>query len=318
MHGTARSPEPTQVIPAPAEATPSWDDLRFFLAAAREGGFGAAARRLGTEQSTVSRRIASFERALGARVFDRAGGGRALSLTQLGHRLVVEAEVVEAALRRVQDLSSQAERAPVGLVRIATTETMASAFLLPRIIPALLDRYPGLRVDLVVGDLPADLGRREADLAVRFFLDRTGDLVTKRVAVLETALLAEKQLAHALRSMPPERWPWISAWLRDGIPPEETLRLALAPVPARITMNSFQAQWAAVRAGLGVAVLPRILLDDGLVALPLPAEAAALSLPRIPVYLATPRASRRIPRVAVVYEALAEGLGTLSSAARSD
>jgi DNA-binding transcriptional LysR family regulator len=49
----------------------NWDDLRFFLCAAQEGGFGAAARRLATQQSTVSRRVASLERLLGGALFDR-------------------------------------------------------------------------------------------------------------------------------------------------------------------------------------------------------------------------------------------------------
>ena len=252
--------------------------------------------------------MAGFERALGARVFDRSSAG--LTLTQLGHRLLREAETVEATLRRVEGLSAQAERAPVGLVRIAATETMASAFLVPRVLPALLEAHPGLRLDLLIGDLPADLGRREADIAVRFFLARAGDLVTKRVATLDTALLAEAKLAARLRGTPPDDWPWISAWLRDGVAPEEAFRLRFTQAPARLTMNSFQAQWSAVRAGLGVAVLPRVLLDEGLRELPLPAAVAG-ELPSVPVYLATPRALRRVPRIALVFEALADGLAAL-------
>ena len=289
----------------------NWDDLRLFLAAARCGGFGAAARALRVEQSTVSRRVAGFERALGAAVFDRSSAG--LALTQLGRRLLAEAEQVEAAVRRVAELSCLEERAPVGLVRVAVSETMACAFVLPRVLPGLLARHPGLRVDLVIGDTPADLGRREADIAVRFFLSRAGDLVTRRVATLATAVVAEKQLARALRGAPPSTWPWVTAWLRDGPVPEEAFRATLSPAPARVTMNSFQAQFAAVRAGLGVAVLPRVLIDAALTELRVEPGEATPPLPSLPVYLATPRALRRVPRVAAVFEALAGALAELGA-----
>lgn len=288
-----------------------WDDLRIFLAAARAGSMGGAGRALGLEQSTVSRRVASLERALGAALFDRSRAG--LALTQLGHRLVVEAASMEAALRRALDLSSQAERRPEGLVRLAASETMACAFLLPRVLPGLLERHPGLRVDLVLGDAPADLERREADLAVRFFLSRSGDLVTRRVATLETALLAERRLSRALSREPPERWPWVVAWSPGGPSPEEAYRASLTSAPARLTMNSFQAQWAAVRAGLGVAVLPRVLLEPGLGEVAWGGEPP----PSLDVYLATPRALRRVPRVAAVFDALAGAFAQLSSPGRA-
>lgn len=285
-----------------------WDDLRFFLAAAREGGFGAAARLLGTEQSTVSRRVASLERALGARLFDRSRAG--LAQTQLGRALLVEAEIMEASFRRVADLAASEERAPVGLVRVATTETMASAFVVPLVLPALFDRYPGLRIDLVVGDTPADLERREADIAIRFFLSRSGDLLTKRVATLATGVLAERGLARRLAGQAPAAWPWLSAWLAEGPVPEESVRLSFSNAPPRLTMNSFQTQWAAVRAGLGVAVLPRVLRDAGTVELALP-EGDEAPLPPVPLYLATRRSIRRLPRIAAVFDALATALGAL-------
>jgi DNA-binding transcriptional LysR family regulator len=289
----------------------NWDDLRLFLAAARAGGFGAAGRSLQVEQSTVSRRVAALERALGAALFDRSSAG--LLLTQFGRQVLVEAEAVEGALRRVAELSCGEERAPVGLVRVAVSETMACTFLLPRVLPALLERHPGLRIDLVIGDAPADLGRREADIAIRFFLARAGDLVTRRVATLATAVVAEKRLARTLRATAPATWPWVSAWLRDGPVPEEGFRSTLTSAPARVTMNSFQAQWAAVRAGLGVAVLPRVLIDGALTELALAPGTA--TLPSLPVYLATPRTLRRVPRIAAVFDALASALAELGSPA---
>jgi DNA-binding transcriptional LysR family regulator len=304
-----------------------WDDLRFFLAAARAGSFGAAARVLSTDPSTVSRRLAGLETALGARLFDRSAAG--LVLTQLGRLIAAEAEPMETAMLRVADLASREATDTAGLVRVAATETMASAFLIPHVLPELLAQHPGLRIDLVVGDGAVDLIRREADVAVRFFLSARGDLLTKRVATLETVVAARPSLARALRGTPPDRWPWIVAWLPSGPTPEEDFQRGLTAQAARLTMNSYQSQLAAVKAGLGVAVLPRALLADDLVAVPvapsaspsgakpkaaLPARSPAPSLPTLPVYLATPRALRRVARVSAVFGALERAFGALAEA----
>lgn len=287
-------------------STFDWDELRYFLAAAREGGLGAGARRLGAQQSTVSRRVAALEARLGAPLFDRRAGG--LALTALGERVREEAEAMEQALGRVTAAAAGAQAAVEGVVKIATTETMASVFLLPRVLPTLLARHPGLRVDLIIGDLAADLGRREADLALRFFLSPSGDLITQRVARLETGILAHARLAATLAEMPPASWPWTSVWLQNVTPPEQSWLERSLGVTPRLTTNSFQTQLEAVRAALGVAVLPRVLCAamPELVALPTP-----WSTPTIDVHLVTPRVLRRVPRVAAVWAAVAECFAAL-------
>lgn len=282
-----------------------WDDVRFFLHAVRQGGFGAAARRLGTQQSTVSRRIAGLERQLGGALFDRTAAG--LALTALGRRVLPEAEVVEQALGRVGDAASTTERLVEGVVRVAVTETFASVVVIPHVLPRLLQRHPGLRVDLVVGNTAADLARREADIAVRFFLTPTGDLVTKRVARLETAVVATRALAKRLDGQPLSAWPFVTAWLPGGAVLEESWRAQHVTGDAPVTTNSFHAQLEAVRVGLGVAVLPVRLADElGLATLALPR--GVKPPPALDTYLVTPRALRKVPRVAAVFDALAEAL----------
>lgn len=285
-----------------------WDDIRFFLTAARTGGFGAAARRLGTQQSTVSRRVASLEHRLGGALFDRTAAG--LTLTSLGRRVLPEAELVEQALTRVGDAATSTEREAEGLVRLALTETLASVLVVPQVLPPLLARHPKLRIDLVVGNTAADLARREADVAVRFFLTPSGDFVTRRVARLPLAVAASPALAKSLKRAAPETWPFVSAWLPGGLPLEEAWRERAFPTPARVTTNSYHAQFEAVRAGLGVALLPVALMEaTGLVALPLPKSVEAP--PPLDTWLVTPRALRRVPRVAAVFSALEEAFAKL-------
>ena len=89
--------------------------------------------------------------------------------------------------------------------------------------------------------------------------------------------------------------------------PEEAWRSRYLTRELRVTMNSFHTQFEAVRAGLGVAVLPVELGHAfGLVALPLPDELPAP--PPVELYVVTPRALRKVPRVAVVYDALVGAL----------
>lgn len=276
-----------------------WDDVKLFLSAARAGGFGAAARELGTMQSTVSRRVAALEAALGVRLFDRTPTG--IELTAAGRRVVTGAEPAEAALRALSDVVAVTTPRVSGVVRLALSETLASLFVIPRVLPALLATYPELVVDLVVSDDPTDLARRDADLALRFFLPPKGDLVTRRVARLETAPLVHRRLAKKVMKTSPSRWPWVAV----GRPSPEEAWLAPLKTTPRVTTTSFHAQFEAVRHGLGVAVLPRLMTTavSDLVELPLE---LATEAPVLDLFLVTPRGLRQAARVAAVFEALVE------------
>jgi DNA-binding transcriptional LysR family regulator len=283
-----------------------WDDVRFFLVSVRAGGFGAAARRLGTQQSTVSRRVAALEARLGGALFDRTAAGT--TLTALGRRVLPEAEVIEQALTRVGDAASSTERTVEGVVRLAVSETVASVVVIPRVLPRLLAKHPSLRIDLVVSDTATDLSRREADVAVRFFLPPSGDFLAKRLARMTMAVVGTPEVAKRWRERPLAAWPFVSASMQGFEVAEETWRARQQPQTApRMTSNSFHSVYEAARAGLGVAVLPTLLANSaGLVALPLPRGVSAP--PPLEAWLVTPRALRRVPRIAAVFEALETAL----------
>ncbi len=283
----------------------NWDDLRFFLCAAQEGGFGAAARRLATQQSTVSRRVASLERLLGGALFDRTPAG--LELTGLGRRVLDQAQVMEGVLTHVADAATSTEKAVEGVVRLAMTETVAALLVIPQVLPKLLAAHPKLKVELIIGDTSADLSRREADLAVRFFLMPRGDLVTRRVARLETAVVGTKALVKSLGRKPLREWPFVAVHLARGVAPEDAWRRAYATNEVRVTTNSFHTQLEAVRAGLGVAVLPVVIARE----LGLSVVAVAEGVPAPPpveMFVVCPRALRKVPRVAVTWDALVYAL----------
>jgi DNA-binding transcriptional LysR family regulator len=287
-----------------------WDDLRFLLAVVRAGSFSAAALTLGVEQSTVSRRIGALESTLETPLFERSHTG--LRATEVTTSLLPHLERVEGELRAVLDAVRQHEPEVRGRVRLALTEAMAAHYVIPRLLGPLRALHPHLEVDLLTSDLSADLSRREADLALRFFRPRGGDLIVKRVARLHTSFIAHRSYPKLDRKLPAEH-DFIALMLPGVDTPEEAFARRHADVEPSMRTNGYLAQVEAVRAGLGVALLARsvLQLDPGLVELDLGLPAG----PTLEVFLVCPRGLRQVPRVDAVFRMLEEALPKLEQAA---
>ena len=113
-----------------------WNDLRYFLAVARDGSTLAAARELRVSQTTVARRIAALEDALGVHLFEKRQAG--YLLTPIGQDLVARAEGVEAAATGFSDAAAAQSRDSSGVVKITTEEVYAITLL----APLLTERRP--------------------------------------------------------------------------------------------------------------------------------------------------------------------------------
>jgi DNA-binding transcriptional LysR family regulator len=135
------------------------DALMTFLHVARHGRFTAAARVTGINHSTVSRRIAALEQAMGGRVLVRGSGG--WHVTALGARAVATAEQIEAAARELRDGAEDLG----GLVRIAAPDAFTAYFLAPA-VSALRERRPGLAVELIAATQRARQHRSGVDLEI--------------------------------------------------------------------------------------------------------------------------------------------------------
>jgi DNA-binding transcriptional LysR family regulator len=268
-----------------------WDDVRYFLAASEQGSFSAAARALGVEQSTVSRRIAALEEELGGALFVRGRSG--LVATERGAQILPLARDVQRSMLELVDASAQEVE---GVVRVATTEGVALHGLVPA-LPELLSRHPGLRVRLVTGFGVSDLTRREADVALRFARPTHADLVYRQLATLPYGVFAAPRWSGCA----PEDLDWLDIDLgaiATPRPPRDPSR------PPALVTDSYVALVQAARHGLGAALLTRPLgaAFDDLVELDLPAP-----LPDpIPVFLVGHTANRHTPRVAAVWSFLEE------------
>src|SRR5688500_15055915 len=108
--------------------TMRWDDLRVFLAVARQSRLQNAGRTLGLDPATVGRRVTALEAALGARLFDRSPQGYAL--TEAGRSLLDHAQAIESqAGAAAEEIGGHADRLS-GTVRIGAPDGVSNYLLI--------------------------------------------------------------------------------------------------------------------------------------------------------------------------------------------
>lgn len=166
----------------------NWDDLRYFLAVAREGQMLGAAARLGVSQARLSRHIAALETSVAARLFDRTTRGSVL--TPDGEALFETAERIEAEL--LSGLSTmQGEDEIAGTVRIGAPDGFGSAFLAPR-LNRFRSAFPRLRIQLVPVPRSFSLSEREADIAIMVGRPDKGRLRVRKLVDYSLGLYAAR------------------------------------------------------------------------------------------------------------------------------
>ncbi|QRG07976.1 LysR family transcriptional regulator [Xanthobacter dioxanivorans] len=240
-----------------------WSDLRFFLAVARAGRLTAAAARLKVEHSTVSRRIAALEVALGAKLFDRRPHG--YGLTAAGERLIAAAEGMETLALAAQGEIGGADLGVAGTVRVGAPDGFGTFFLAPR-IGALADLHPELDIQLLAMPRLFSLSKREADIAISLSRPKEGRLHARKLTDYRLGLYAAR--AYLNRHGPIEsraslqRHPFIG-YVDDLIyaPELDYVPLVAKDLRVRLKSSSLVAQLTATQAGAGVCVLPCFMAD---------------------------------------------------------
>lgn len=165
-----------------------WDNARIFLAVARSGQMLAAARKLGIDHATVSRRIATLEAGLGAKLIERRTNGCAL--TARGEKFLASAERIETEMLQAQ-VAFSADVAISGNVRVGAPDGFGT-FVLARHFGALMDEYPGLTVQLAPLPRAFSLAKREADIAVTIDRPAEGRLTVKKLTDYTLSLYASR------------------------------------------------------------------------------------------------------------------------------
>lgn len=233
-----------------------WDDVRFFLALARAGSVRAAGASLGVSHATVARRVEALEARLSTRLFDRSRDGwvpTAAGRVMVDRALGVEREMAD--LERA--LVGQDERL-AGAVAVTCGDPFVAARLLDA-LGALCAAEPGIEIQFTTDPRPFDLGRREADVAVRALgvgVDPPASLLGTKVAPV--CLDAYVAVAHE-RRLDPALGAADTRWLAFDDPAMVARLIAGSAYPALPAWGSFSSldtMAAAARAGLGLAMLP--------------------------------------------------------------
>ena len=287
-----------------------WDDLRFFLAVARDGSLSAAAKNLQVAQSTVGRRLASLEASLGVRLLNRTPEGYVPTLAgqevrQQAERLEVEALSLE---RRVGGRDVRL----AGPVRVTCSETMASRILAP-CFATLHRQHPDILVELIPDQRVVSLSMREADISVRLARPDQHDLVVRRVGRLAFGLYASPVYLQQhdgvdFKAGCPGQH--LISQLGDIEDTAQTQWLsALAPRACVVMQTSSHeaAVTAAVHGG-GLACLGRFRADHetGLIRLTTP-----VPVPSAEIWLVVHRDNRHTPRIRVALTHITECLRKL-------
>ena len=184
-----------------------WDDLRFFLAVVAGGSLSAAARALSVNTTTVLRRIANLEEALGARLFERLRSG--YELTQDGARLRQSLEPVDQSLSSlVRDFQAGGGDCQ-GVVKLGASE-MIAAYLLSPTMPEMQKKLPDIVVHIQVEATLGGPGAaprvfnvlRDVDIALRLARPTQGDMLVRRIGDVAYGLYATEKYVQEFGQVP--------------------------------------------------------------------------------------------------------------------
>ena len=233
-----------------------WSDVRIFLAVARSGTLGGAARSLQTSHPTVGRRRRALEQAVGHALFQRTADG--LVLTEEGQGIIALAEQMEeGALAMKRQLEGQEQRLK-GSLRIASADWFG-AYVLPPILADFAKAYPDVDVEILTGTRLFSLAQREADVAFRIVPFDTADIVQRRLFRLDHGVYIAEEAADPkygdgtgfrliTHDTSTGHFPDI-AWMIESFPNAKPI----------LRSNNRNVQGRMCREGVGIAVLPRVV-----------------------------------------------------------
>jgi DNA-binding transcriptional LysR family regulator len=293
-----------------------WNDVRLFLAVAEHGSVTEAARRLGIGQPTASRRLGELERRLGHALFHRSVEGT--RLTNVGERWLGAARHMAEWAAEIEHAAEQADAAPRGVVRVTAPPGVAYDLVAP-FAARLREEYPELVLHVSSRVEYLDLGRREADLALRTRAPSQRDLTV--VARLEHE--NDAFVSAAYRARLPDK-PELAdigfiGWAPpfEQLPPNPELAALIPGFQPVFASDDFIVQRRAAEAGVGAIFLGRVRhrfsRDSPLVPLGLdlgPHRTSSL-------FVVCAKSALAVPRIRAVAELLAAELAWAERASRA-
>jgi DNA-binding transcriptional LysR family regulator len=237
------------------------DEVRAMMIFARvveEGGFSAAARKMGLSRAAISHQIRQLEAKLGVPLLRRST--RTFSLTDAGTRYYDSCRTItleaEAARKRVEELRDE----PVGKISLSCSVHMGNLRIVP-ILSRFRQTYPGVALDVRLTDEVVDLIGQGIDIAIRSGPLRSSELKSIRLYETRRVIVASQQYVAAFGIPDQPEDLTDHNWVMYSRVPE-TLRLAQRdqerkiPVSGSVQVDSATARLQFLRDGHGMAVVP--------------------------------------------------------------
>lgn len=268
-----------------------WDKLRIFHAAAEAGSFTHAGDGLRMSQSAVSRQVSALEKELGVALFHRHARG--LVLTEQGELLFRTATEVMTKLHTAETLLTDATTKPTGDLRITAPIGLGTVWVTQR-LREFMDLYPDIRVEIILNDDQLDIAMREADVAIWTREPEQADLIRRQLSTVPVRAFASTQYVRrfgaprSLAELDGHRFisyggtpvahlsavRWLETAGREGKDPR---------TPA-FRVNSVVAIKYAIRAGLGIGLIPDYLTEEETELVPVLGDVELPTMPLIFVY----------------------------------
>ena len=246
-----------------------WDKLRIFYAVAAAKSFTRAGQQLNLSQSAISRHISALEESLQTSLFQRHARG--LLLTEQGEILFRTVSEIATRLSTAENMLLDSKERPKGPLRITAPTAIGTMWLTPH-MREFCELYPEIEITILVDDRELDIVKREADVAIRLFPARHGDLIQKKLTSLDNALYASEEYVrtHGMPKKPQDLAQHrIVAYADNGLPPFGEVNWALKTgfcecdkaCQPFFRINSMRGMLKAMESGLGIAGLPEYMVQ---------------------------------------------------------
>jgi len=229
----------------------NWDDIRFFLAVARAGSLSGAARVLGVNHSTVSRRIATLEKNHGVRLFNRVRDGYEMS--DAAYSIYEQALAVETQNQQISRALFAQDSRLSGPINLTMPHDIFEHCLAPN-LAQFAQQHPDIKLNLLVTKQVRNLASLEADLAIRLTPEPPEYLVGKKVAQLQHGI-------YGAHDLPVQDNVGLVVWQGETqLPNWAQQHFPKAHIALQV--DDLTAMYAAVKAGFGIARMPCYLPDS--------------------------------------------------------
>ncbi len=287
--------------------------MQAFVAVVDSQGFNAASETLPFSRAAVSKYVADLERELGGRLLNRTT--RRISLTEAGRAYFERCRDILGAVEEADCIVSGMSATPIGTLRVNAPMSFGIHQMGP-LVAAFRQRYPEIRVDMVLADRMVDMVEEGFDVTLRIARPGDSSLVARRVAPCRfTVVAAPSYLEAAGRPDRPDDLRHHDCLLYTYAPEKETWRFdsnegeVSINVGGSLTANNGDMLCAAAIAGAGIALLPTFITCDAVRAGQLVTLMEGFKISPVNIYAVYPSARHLSTKVRLWIDLLIEILG---------